>query len=515
MTRAASTTLEPRRYLALWFPFLPTDRLRPSFPSGASGEPLLLVAKERNALRISSACPQARALGLLPGLPLADARARVPDVQVADADPQADARLLSRLAAHATRWSPMVAPDPPDGLLLDISGCAHLFGGEAGLAAEATARLGRSFSMRHAFASTASAAHALARFPQDVADEDEAIRRLPIAALRLEQAAENALRRAGLKRIGDLADRPTAPLSARFGAAATAALDRLLGRADSRITPLRPEPALHFARRFAEPVGLADSIRAALAGLAVQAAAELERRAEGGRCFTASFFRSDGAVRELAIETGHPTRDPALVSRLFHERIEALADPLDPGFGFDLMRFAVPATEPLAAGQPGLDATPDRQEALDALIDRLSVRHGRNRIRVIVPVDTHVPERAERMIPALDTPSAAEWPRPAAQQPPLRPLFLLDPPETVEAIAEVPDAPPRQFRWRGVAHEIVRAEGPERIAAPWWKKSGEDRPTRDYYRLEDSNGRRFWLFRQGLYGREAGQPRWYMHGLFA
>ena len=308
--------------------------------------------------------------------------------------------------------------------------------------------------------------------------------------------------------------RPCRRLSARFGAAATVALDRLLGRADSRITALRPLPALHFARRFAEPIGHAESIRAALASLALEAIAELDRRGEGGRCFAAAFFRSDGAVRELAIETGQPTRDPALIARLFHERIEGLADPLDPGFGFDLIRFAVPATEALGVSQGDLHSRPQQGEAFDALIDRLSIRHGRGRIQRITPVDTHVPERAERASPAQDT-APGIWPLPPPGEPPLRPIFLFDPPQPLEVLAEVPDAPPRRFRWKGVTHVVVRAEGPERIAAPWWTKSGEGRPTRDYYRVEDSEGRRFWLYRHGLYGCEADNPRWFLHGLFA
>ncbi len=514
VTQAAST-ISPRRYLALWFPFLPTERWRMSFPSGDRHEPLLLVAKERNAIRVTSACPRARALGLLPGLSLADARARVPNVRVADADLEADARLLLRLVRQSARWSPMVAPDVPDGLLMDIEGCAHLFGGEAGLAEDALAHFGQHFTVRHALASTPSAAHALVRFPQSAPDETKAIRNLPIAALRLEPGAEAALRRAGLKRVADLADRPTAPLSARFGQAATASLDRLLGRIDSRITPLRPLPALHFARRFAEPIGHVDSIRAVLASLALEAIAELDRRGEGGRCFAAAFFRSDGAVRELSIETGQPTRDAALIGRLFHERIEALADPLDPGFGFDLIRFAVPATEVLAISQADLHNRPQQGEALGRLIDRLSVRHGRGRIRRIVSVDSHVPERTERSLPAQDMAATSCWPKPPAGEPALRPIFLFDPPHPVDVLAEVPDAPPRRFRWKGVAHTVVRAEGPERIAAPWWTKSGEGRPTRDYYRVEDDEGRRFWLFRQGLYERESVEPRWYLHGLFA
>lgn len=481
----------------------------------APDEPLVLVAKEGNALRIAAVCPSAQALGLASGLALADARARLPSLRVHEADRQADARLLIRLADMAERWSPMVAPDPPDGLLIDVTGCTHLFGGEKALAADAKALLGARVSMRHAFACTPSAAHALARFPAQASNEADAIRQLPVAALRLDAEAEATLRRAGLKRIADLADRPTAPLSARFGEGAGKALDRLLGRVDSRIVPRRPPPALAFARRFAEPIGHEDAVLRALDGLALQAAGALERRDEGGRHFAARLYRTDGAARDLAIETGRPTRDPALLQRLFRERIGALADPLDPGFGFDLIRFSVRATEPLAPRQPDLAAGTGEAEALSALVDRLSTRHGRARIRCFVPVDTHVPERAARSVPALDLVPSADWPPAPAAEPSFRPICLFDPPQPIEVLAEVPDAPPRRFRWRSTYHFVTRAEGPERIAAPWWKKSGEGRPTRDYYRVEDSEGRRFWLFRHGLHGRETAQPRWYLHGLFA
>lgn len=481
------------------------------------------MAKERNALRVTAACARARALGLLPGLSLTDARARVPHVLVQDADPAADALLLGRLAAMADRWSPMVALDPPHGLLIDISGCAHLFGGEAALAADVLARFGRHRLVRHALASTASAARALVhfsrqdapdRFPMDATQEAEAILQLPLAALRLPPDKEAALRRAGLKRIADLADRPTAPLAARFGASAVYALDCLLGRTDSRIVALRPVPALLFARRFAEPIGHADAVLGALGWLGKQAARAMELQGMGGRHFAARLYRSDGAVRDLAIETGRPTRDPALLGRLFRERIDALADPLDPGFGFDLIRLAVVQTEPLVPAQPDLDQQQKDGEELAALVERLSIRHGRDRIRRLVPVNSHVPERAVQALAALDC-GAAAWPVPVAGEPPLRPLCLFDPPQLIEALAEVPDAPPRRFRWRGATHIVARAEGPERIAAPWWKKSGEGRPTRDYYRVEDSEGRRFWLFRHGLHDRETVHPRWYVHGLFA
>lgn len=484
------------------------------YPYGPPDELLLLVAKEGNAQRIAASCTKGAALGLLPGLALADARARAPGVRVADADPEADERLLLQLADLADRWSPMVEPDFPDGLLLDISGVAHLFGDEERLAADAKALLGRQLAVRHAIASTPLAAHALVRFPSRGASEAEAVRLLPIAALGLPPDVTTALKRAGLKRISDLADRPTAPLSARFGKQAAQALDRLLGRSDSRLSPRRPLPALHFAQRFAEPVAHVEAVLAAIDGLMQKAALELEKRHAGGRAFALRLYRADGAIRDIRIETGLPTRDPTLLRRLVRERIVALSDPLDPGFGFDLLRLAVPLAEPLLTLQPELEAASRDGETLVALVDRLSVRHGQGRIRRLMPVDSHVPERAEKSLAAQDAP-ASRWLEPAPAEPPLRPICLFDPPQPIMVMAEVPDAPPRRFIWRGSNHIVVRAEGPERIAAPWWRKASEGRPTRDYYRVEDEAGRRFWLFRRGLQTREAGYPSWYIHGLFA
>lgn len=486
-----------------------------SCPFEKPDDALVLVTSERNARRLTAACQRARALGLGPGMTLADALARVPDLCLDEADPAADARLLLRLADLAQRWSPIVQTDPPDGLLIDISGCAHLFGGEFRLAADAEGVIGRHVAVRHAFASTPSAAHALARFPVKAPSEEQAIRLLPVGALRLLPDAEKALRRAGLKHVGDLVDRPTEPLTARFGSAATDALDRLLGRTDSRLSPRRPLPALHFARRFPEPIAHMESVLGAVDGLAAEAARVLEQRHEGGRCFSIRLYRSDGAVRELTIQTGQPTRDAALLGRLVRERVETLSDPLDPGFGFDLIRLGVPATEPLAAVQGDLEARCRQGEALSALVDRLSIRYGQERIRTLLPVNTHVPERSVRSVPALDNRRVTAWPSPPAGEPPLRPICLFEPPQPIMVMAEVPDAPPRRFIWRGGNHIIVRAEGPERIAAPWWQKASEGRPTRDYYRVEDEAGRRFWLFRRGLHDREAGHPSWYLHGLFA
>ncbi len=529
---ASKSRVSAQRWMALWFAHLATDRWQRTSPGGeqpdarvgrpASGlkgrlpadRPLVAIGKSGNALRLSAVSAGAAALGLMPGMTLADARARLPDLPTVEADPEADRQLLSRLADRALRWSSLVALDPPDGLLIEVAGSAHLFAGEEGLAREVAALLGRHLAVRHGFGPTPLAARALARWGLPGLPEEAAIAALPVAALGLGRDELVALRRAGLCRIGDLAARPTALLAARFGARAADALDRLLGRAADSMRPHRPLPDLALVRRLAEPIVHADAIRACIRGLAGDARTLLEQRGAGARHFHLTLSRTDGAVHRLAIETGAPIRDADRIVRLFSERIETLADPLDPGFGYDVVHLGLSTVEALEPVQSDLLATHGGQESLGALIDRLSVRHGRGRIRRLVPIDTHVPERAARTRPALDLPAPPPWQEPGAG-PEGRPIFLLDPPQPIEAIAEVPDAPPRRFRWRGKSHEVVRAEGPERIAAPWWQAASEASPTRDYYRVEDGEGRRFWLMRRGLHGHEATHPRWYVHGLFA
>ncbi len=471
----------------------------------------------RGAMRIVAADDGARAHL---GLALADARARVPDLLVVDYDPVADQQLLDRLADACDRFTPMVALDDA-GLTLDITGCPHA-GGEAGLVEDVEHWADRAgVQLRHALASTPEAAQALARFQSvPAADEKAAVLRLPIAALRCDNETELALRRAGLKSIGDLASRPSAPLAARFGAETSDMLARLLGKSDSRISPRRAEPALLFERRFAEPIAQTDYALAVLGELAGEAGEAMLERHKGGRRFAARLYRSDGTVRDLGVEASLPLRDAKAVMRLFAERIDSLNDPIDPGFGFDLIRLAVPVLEPLAPTQLQLEGGAVAAGELAALIDRLSTRVGRNRFRRLRPRDTHIPEQAAFALPAIDAPEPAAWQVPEQGEPPLRPIHLFDPPQVIEVIAEVPDGPPHRFRWRRTLHEVTRFEGPERIAAEWWKRADGHMNkgaglTRDYYRVEDARGRRFWIFRHGLYGAEKANPGWYMHGLFA
>ncbi|WP_250152257.1 Y-family DNA polymerase [Ancylobacter radicis] len=488
-----------------------------SGPSSAPDEsvPLVFVERVKGALRLSAISAQARAVGLAPGLTLADARARIPALAVADHDPRADAGFLERIADDCDRWTPLVALDGVDGLVLDITGCTHLFGGEATMRRHVMEHLQRHGLTLHAVvAGTPEAARALARCGKGgvvpVGREADCVAPLPIFALDLPGETVTGLSRAGLKTIGDLASRPGTPLAARFGEELLTRLRRTLGHEDVRIVPRRPLPACIAERRFAEPIARAEDVGGALGLLIDDLALMLEARGEGGRAFEASFFRADGAVRRIAVETARSSRDPASLGWLFHEKLDALADPLDPGFGFDLVRLAVLRAEALAPAQVSLDGRAIEEEEVSALVDRLAARLGRDRVLRFMMRDTHDPARAASLVPAADPPPPA---CPMPEDGLARPLMMFDPPQPIEALAEVPDGPPLRFRWRRVLHEVVHAEGPERIAAEWWRRE-HDAPTRDYYRVENSQGRRFWLFRVGLYDREPGPPRWFVHGLF-
>ena len=519
-----------RRYLAIWLPFLSADRLRAQDPDCQTARsppdaPLAFAIRVKGALRLAAVDAQARRHGIVPGLTLADARVRQPDLVVADMDDDADRHWLDSLAQHCLVWTPLVTVDPPDGITLDIAGAEHLFGGEASLVEQveesfcnmgATARL--------ATAHTPEAAQALARHGFSSAkDERQAIRALPVAALGLAGDAAQALSRAGLKTVGDVAARPAASIAARFGAQAVTALRRLMGEERAPIEPLTHPVPLHFERRFAEPIGHKESIATCFAELLREAATALAERDLGGRRFVLTLFRSDGERQRLEIETGLPTRDPALVLRLFDERIATLADPLNPGFGYDSITLFLPLAEPLTANQLGFDGEGKAEAELAELVNRLSVRMGADSLRRLVPCDNYIPEQAQLALPAIHHPSPVRWPAPPEGEPPLRPLFLFDPPQPVEVIAEVPDGPPHRFRWRRKLHEVRLYEGPERIAAEWWRRKGGEHAgqgglTRDYYRIEDVRGRRYWIFRHGLYSEKPDPrqgPKWYMHGLFA
>ena len=501
-----------RRYLAVFLPFLSSERIKRAKPLDEPPDtPFALVEKVQGQMCLAAVDSTALRLGITPGLTLADARARVPELRIFDADNRADAALIDWLAEACERYTPMVASDPPRGLILDITGCVHPFAGiEQALADDLKRRLARlGLTARLAIASTPDAASALAQYGGDN------VHLLPVSALRVDADIHVALIRAGLKTIGDVAKLPSAPLAARFGEDLPIFLTRLLGEADVRITPRRRLAEIETEAHFGEPVARTEDATGAIRKLVEEAAVVLTERGVGGRRFSAALFRSDGHVARLSVETGQPTRDPALLDRLFRERIDALADPLDPGFGYDMIRLAVHGLEPLAPEQLRLDGGRVADHELASLIDRLGTRLGHHRVRRFAAIDTHIPEQTALEFPAIEMRKASIWANPEVGEPPLRPIHMFDPPHRIEVIAEVPDGPPRRFKWRHTMHEVARHEGPERIAAEWWMRRDNGGLTRDYYRVEDLRGRRYWVFRHGLYGTEKAHPGWYLHGLFA
>ena len=484
---------------------------------------------------------RAEQLGLYPGLALAQARAMQPAIEALAEEPEADAALLENIADWCLRYTPLVACDAPDGLLLDIGGCAHLYGGEAALVADLGKRLeAAGFAYRIAIAGTIGAAWAAAHYGRPASHAGGAERAiltpLPLAALRLPPPTVAALGRVGLKRIGDIVDLPRSPLTARFGAAVLRQLDRALGREHEPLNPRLPVAPYVAEQRFAEPIGREEDVLGTIEKLAAQLAFAMERRGDGARRIELVLFRTDGAVRRVAAGTSRPLRDGGAVRALFAERLAALADALDPGFGFDMARLAVVVAEPCPPAQIGIGGAPDTAET-DRLVDRLSARLGARRVRRLVAQDSHIPERAAIAVPAQAalaiTADDAGW---AANDLSPRPLRLLSLPEPVEAMAEVPDGPPLRFRWRHALHDVSVADGPERIASAWWSdldasrcedavseipaagNPGTKNLVRDYFCIEDRHGLRFWLFRAGLYrdlAYGAAAPAWFLHGIGA
>ncbi len=521
----------------MWLRRLSTDRIERRFnlPGDA---PLIVAESVKAALRVSSLNDAAARLGLHTGMPLADVRAMHPSFDVRNAEPAADRVLLEAVADWCDRYTPLVGLDAPDGLFLDISGCAHLFGGEAALMRDMAARLFRQgLNARLAVADTAGCAWAVARYGHPLlAPRGEtlaALHALPLGALRIDDETVAALAQAGLKRIGDVTGRPRAPLAARFGVGFLRRLDQALGREEESIAPRLPVASCSAERRFAEPIGLETDVLGTIEKLARELGIAMERRGEGARHLQVSLFRTDGKVYRFDAKAGEPLRDPARIRRLFSERFIATGDECDPGFGYDMLRLSALMVERMDPVQAGL-ARDDHGAELAHLVDRLSARLGSARVMRLSPRDTHIPEFAEEAVPAqmaqqnmsacraqsgeVGTGSPSDCATHKIEQDslaPARPVRLFARPEAIEALAEVPDGPPVRFRWRHVMHDVVAVEGPERIAMEWWRDDAGRVLTRDYFRVESKQGMRAWLYRDGLFGREEKNPRWFLHGLFA
>ena len=565
------------RIVSVWLPRWPILRFlaaqakqeNTNHPSAApvdSHEPFVLAVTGSGGPLIAALNEAAEAAGLSLGETLADARAKAGRVQTRAIDTAADDAALRRLALWATRYTPTAAPwgeeNGADGLFLDIAGVAHLFGGEDKLLADLSRRLQQNFGLpaRLAVADTPGIAWALARFAASPVslrsaraaeddrpyvilpsgEETQALAPLPIEALRLSPDICRALRRLGFKTVGALLDKPRAPFAARFPAELLQRIDQALGRIEEPLRPIVAPPVYHTLRYLLEPVFTEDAI-VALARRHMQRLAQVLMRDDvGARGLRLSLYRVDGGVASIEIALTLPSRDVAHLVRLIDLKLETLAAAEDAGFGFEAVGLAVTHAERMAARQDelimpssGYGQGGDAEDCA-LLIDTLRQRLGPASVRTFEPVASHLPERAEKLSPVTisfspamgelreGTNGAAAWPEANATP---RPLLLLPQAEPTEVMALIPDGPPRRFRWRGITYEVAGAQGPERIGAEWWHLSAPPAPanastrlqalTRDYYLVEDADGHRFWLYREGLYERETNAARWFVHGLFA
>jgi len=519
------------RWLAIYLPRIRTDRLIRAGRGAAADRPLAIYAKDGGAYQLTGVDARGSALGLHLAMSLADARAMQPKLEAVEADPEEDARALDNIAAWCERFTPVVAPDPPEGLFLDIAGCAHLFGGEEKLRAQILTRLhAQGFGARVEIAPTPGAAWAFARYRRKRAqtlrealrdslagDGGESLAQdlapLPVEALRLDADAAALLRRLGMKTIGHLLNAPRSSFTARAGERAMLRLDQALGRAQEALTPRRPAPPVFALRRFLEPIFSADSILQVAQELCGDAVETLDMRGAGALRAELALFGVDGRDRTIGVNVSKPLREAKPLLRLFREKLNIVGESLNAEFGFEAARLDIVRLARIGESAKTLvdvEEAAASEEKIGAIVDILSSRLGPKRVLRPQLHAEHAPEHAIGWRSALGKPSDAKQARPPADGVQRRPIRLFAPAQQIEVMASVPDGPPIRFRWRRVTREVVRAEGPERISGDWRRQM-----TRDYYRVEDRQGRRYWLYREGLYGETETAPRWFVHGLFA
>lgn len=481
----------------MWFPRLASDRALRARPVDA---PFALTLKTNNAERIYCLNPQAERQGLHRGMSFADAHAFCPDLVSRPADPAGDARFLHALRHWTTRYCPWVGIEGTDGLVLDITGAAHLSGGEALMLADMRRRFAQAgLSVRVGLGDTRGAAWALARYGEGVAPRGSALttlRPLPVAALRLDETTIIALQRLGLRTIGDLQGAARAPLARRFGPGLLMRLDQALGQQPEQITPLAASP--HYGVRISlpDPIGLVDDVMAGTARLLERLCAKLKAQETGARVLCLTLRRVDQRAQMVELRLASPLRDPARILPLFERGVGAI----DAGYGIDQIRLEATQVEALPVQQIS-HVSPDRADRLDDLISRIGIRIGLENIQRFLPADSHIPERGFVISPAAYSEPDGPWisPRP-------RPLRLFPP----EAIAGTGPQPPQHFRWRRMALSTARATGPERIAPEWWLEDKNWRNgMRDYWHVETRQGRRLWLF------HTPQNPCWFVQGEFA
>ncbi|MBV9988407.1 MAG: DNA polymerase Y family protein [Chitinophagaceae bacterium] len=498
-----------RRFAAIWFPHLVADRVLLRRPEWR-GKAFALTTLVRGKKIVTVVDTIAAASGIMPGMTAADAKALVQQLELADDIPGSEQRLLEALARWCIRFTPIVSVDLPGGLLLDISGCAHLWNGEENYLRTICRQLNsKGYTARMAIADTIGAAWAMARFGDGISivppgSQLSALLPLPPGALRLETVLLERLHKLGLYSLRDFISMPRPALRRRFGESLLNRIDQALGTAQEWIEPVLPVPLYEERLPCLEPIVTATGIEIALQRLLDALCTRLQQEGKGLRCAVFNSYRVDGKIERIQIGTNHASTNREHLFRLFQLKIATI----EPALGIELFTLqadklepAVPEQESFWIGKHGL-----QDKAVIELLDRIAGKLGADRIRRFLPAEHYWPERSIKAAVSLQERPATHW-----QEYRPRPIRLLTRPEPIEVTAPIPDYPPMLFRYQGKLHTIKKADGPERIEREWWLENGRHR---DYYYVEDETGARFWLYRLGHYGTDQPQ-QWFLHGFFA
>ncbi len=499
----------PVRFMTIWFPYLHTDwfvRRQPDLKK----IPFVLATPDHGRMLITEANRLAQAQGIDKGMEVADARALFPSLQVIDDAPGLSVKLLRGLAEWCIRYTPSVAIDPPDGLILDVTGCAHLFGGEEAYLKVIIDKLNSfGYHARAAMADTIGAAWAIAHFGKGISiiksgEQQNALLSLPPAALRLETATVELLQKLGLRQFNHFIAMPLAVLRRRFGSFMLQRLSQALGHEEEIVQPIQPIVPYQERLPCLEPIVTATGIEIALQELLNTICHRLKQEQKGLRNAIFKAYRVDGKIEKISVGTNRPSHNIDHLFKLFALKI----DTMEPALGIELFLLEAskvedvsPVQEQLWNTTPGLD-----DPALAELLDRIAGKLPTVAIQRYLPDEHYWPERSIKATRDLNERSGTRW---KIDRP--RPIQLLAKPERIEVTAPIPDYPPMLFRYKGQLHKIAKADGPERIEQEWWLQQGEHR---DYYYVEDEEGRRYWLFRLGHYTGDKTQ-QWYIHGFFA
>jgi len=496
----------PKRYLYIWFCYLATDRLAKIRPE-LRGKPFLLYAPEHGRMVVKAASQQLTKEGISPGMVVADVRAILPSVEVFSDDTVAEEKLLKDMAEWCIRYSPVVATDSPDGLILDISGCPHLWGGELPYIRSITSRLRKGgYDVCAAIADTVGTAWAVARYGRnemiiESGKQAEALSLLPPAALRLDNTTLQRMDKLGFRQIGQFIGIPQLNLRRRFGNVLLNRLDQALGILPEPLQPVQPAPVYLERLPCLEPIRTATGIEIAIKRLLEALCERFIQEGKGMRTGILKGYRVDGEIEQIGIGTNRASRNAAHLFKLFELKIPEI----EPALGIELFTLEAPLVEDLTETQEALWSTANRDRtAISELLDNIAGKIGPQTIHRYLPQEHYWPERSIKEVNSLDEQPETEW-----RTDWLRPIHLLPKPEPVEVMVVLPDYPPMHFRYKGEIIRVARADGPERIEQEWWLQSG---PPRDYYQIEDERGARYWLFRLGLYGNK--KPQWFLHGYF-